>query len=396
MGKKHCCILVLAFWALTSDSCIIAVQGAFALEAAKKKTDNASAAPGAVSSASLSARALKELQEKNYRAALKSAEQWLSIQPDAKFAYFIKGKAQGGLGDREKAIKSMTAAIKLDPKMAIAYGERGWFLLSKKRYQEAESDFSTVVALKPSALAYSSRAAANSRLGRDRAVIADCTKSIQLDPRNAAAYELRARALFKTGPYDRCIEDWKKAIALEPKDARLREGLGLALSKTYDHEAVIEEMTKAIDSGVKTLEVYKIRADAFYKQENYKQCAEDLTVILTKFGTVDPWKRWDYLKLRARAFLRNGEYAKAEKDCTDALAVAIDDSKSYFSRADAREHMGKFKEAVKDLTQVIKLDPNDGRAFSMRAKIYEHIGEKGKADSDRKAAIRLGDKQWGI
>ena len=94
--------------------------------------------------------------------------------------------------------------------------------------------------------------------------------------------------------------------------------------------------------------------------------------------------------------MRNKEYAKAERDCTDALVIAVDDSKSYFSRADAREHLGKFKEAVQDLTQVIKYDPNDGRAFSMRAKIYEHIGEKAKADSDRKAAIRLGDKQWGI
>ncbi len=68
-------------------------------------------------------------------------------------------------------------------------------------------------------------------------------------------------------------------------------------------------MTRAINSGVKTLEIYKIRADALYKEEQYKRCAEDLTVILTKFNTVDKWKRWDYLKLRARCVLRNKEYA---------------------------------------------------------------------------------------
>jgi tetratricopeptide (TPR) repeat protein len=241
-----------------------------------------------------------------------------------------------------------------------------------------------------------SRAQANFKLGRNKAVIADCTKAIQLDPKNLGAYELRASALFKTGPYESSVADWKTAVSLDPKAERLWRGLGLALSKTYDHEAVIAEMTRAINSGVKTLEIYKIRADALYKEEQYKRCAEDLTVILTKFNTADKWKRWDYLKLRARSYLRNKEYAKAEKDCTEALIIAPDDSKSYFARADAREHLGKYKEAVQDLTSVIKYDPNDGRAFSIRGKIYEHLGQQAKADSDRKAAIKLGDKQWGI
>ncbi len=241
-----------------------------------------------------------------------------------------------------------------------------------------------------------SRAQANFKLGRDRAVIADCTKAIQLDPKNLTAYELRASAQFKTGPYEASVEDWKKAVALDPKAERLWRGLGLALAKTYDHEAVIAEMTRAINSGVKTLEIYKIRADASYKEEDYKRCADDLTVILTRFNISDKWKRWDYLKLRARSYLRNKEYVKSEKDSTEAIAIAPDDSKSYFSRADAREHLGKYKEAVQDLTSVIKYDPNNGRAFSIRGKIFEHLGQQAKADSDRKAAIKLGEKQWGI
>jgi Tfp pilus assembly protein PilF len=111
---------------------------------------------------------------------------------------------------------------------------------------------------------------------------------------------------------------------------------------------------------------------------------------------VEKWTSWDYYKLRGRSYLRNKQYAKAEKDFTEALKIAPDDGKSYFSRADVRERMGKYKEAIQDLTLTIKWDPNNGRAFSMRAKIYEHLGETARAASDRKAAVKLGEKQWGI
>lgn len=396
MEKLRCTILLFACLAFGAGDSIFETQEAFALEASKKRPAGASAVVGTASSSSLSTRAWKDLNEKNYRAALKSAEQWLSREPKAASAYYVKGKAYAGLGDKDRAIAALNQAIKLDPKMSIAYGERGWQLYFKGRYKEAEGDFSTLIVLNPAAASYTSRAYANSKMNRTRAVIADATKSIELNPRDVQAYELRANALFQTGPYDDCIEDWRKAIALAPKNERLRRGLGLVLAKSTQHEMVAEEMTKAIDSGLKGQELYQLRADAFYKLEKYQQCADDLTLLLTKFGPVEKWTSWDYYKLRGRCYLRNKQYAKAEKDFTEALTIAPDDSKSYFSRADVRERMGKYKEAIQDLTRTIKWDPNNGRAFSMRAKIYEHLGETARAASDRKAAVKLGEKQWGI
>ncbi len=373
-----------------------AVPTSLCAETSKKTSSSAAATAGSVSGSSLYSKIAKELDGKNFSAALKTAEQWISREPKSAVAYYLKGRALTELGNKDRAIEAFSQAIKLDPKMHAAYKDRGWLLYFKGHYKQSESDFTTVVTLNPGAPAYTGRAYANAKLGNVKGVIADCTRSIQLDPKDRDAYELRANAYFKIGPYELSVEDWKKACALEPKAERLWRGLGMALAKTYDHDAVIEEMTRAINSGVKTLEIYKIRADASYKNENYKQAAEDLTVILTKFGPIEKWQRWDYLKLRARSYLRGREYAKAEKDCTDALAIAPDDSKSYFCRGDVREHMGKYKESIQDLTQVIKLDPNEGRAFSIRGKIYEHLGQTAKAASDRKAAIKLGDKQWGI
>ncbi len=170
----------------------------------------------------------------------------------------------------------------------------------------------------------------------------------------------------------------------------------MVIAKTGENEFLINEVTKSIKSGLKSYRLYEMRADAYYREEMYEKAAEDLTVILSMPIAKDKWKRWEFLKLRGRCYLRSKQYVKAEKDCTEALAIAPDDSKTYFCRADVRERMGKYKESIDDLTKTIKFDPGNGRAFSMRAKIYEQLGEKQKAAADRKEAIRLGDKQWGI
>jgi tetratricopeptide (TPR) repeat protein len=243
---------------------------------------------------------------------------------------------------------------------------------------------------------YFCRAENNVKLGRIRAAIDDATKAIEFDPKNWQAYELRALQYFKVGPYQNSIDDFHKAIELAPKELRLREGLVKVVAKTGESEFVIDEATRAIKSGFTSSFLYQQRADAYYRSEMYENAAKDLTVVLSMPMAKDKWKRWDLLKLRGRCYLRSKQFANAEKDCTEALAIAPDDSKTYFCRADVRDRMGKYKEAIDDLNSNIKYDPANGRAFSMRAKIYEHLGQKQKADADRKEAIRLGDKQWGI
>jgi tetratricopeptide (TPR) repeat protein len=49
--------------------------------------------------------------------------------------------------------------------------------------------------------------------------IADHTKAIEADPRNASAYESRGAAYESKGDHDRAIADYTKAIEIEPKNA---------------------------------------------------------------------------------------------------------------------------------------------------------------------------------
>jgi tetratricopeptide (TPR) repeat protein len=87
-------------------------------------------------------------------------------------------------GDLERAIVDFDAAIKLDPKLAVAYHDRG--------------------------TAYGLRG------DNDRA-IADFTAAIKLDPKNAVAFNNRGFAYRNKGETDKALADFSDAIGLDPK-----------------------------------------------------------------------------------------------------------------------------------------------------------------------------------
>lgn len=306
-----------------------------------------------------------------------------------------KSSAKIGSTNDETRISELTKAIKIKPNDDYLYLLRAHHYLNQKRYDQAITDLTSSIKVKPTAAAYLARAKVLFDKGQFKASIVDSSKVIELDQKQWIAYEIRANCYLKNGPYESSTQDWKKAIALNPKLERLRVGLAASLARAYEHEAEVEALTDAFKAGMKGKELYRLRADALYKDEKYAEAAEDLTRVLDDYKS-DKWERWDLYKLRARANLRSKQFLKAEKDCTEALLIAPDDSKTYYCRADVRDHMGKFKEAIDDLNTTIKFDPQNGRAYSMRAKIYEHLGDKRKAAADRASALKLGDQQWGI
>ena len=90
---------------------------------------------------------------------------------------------------------TINEALRLDPKLAMAYNNRG-FAYSKK------GDL-------------------------DRA-IADFDEAIRLDPKYALAYLNRGNAYYRKGDQDRAIADYNEAIRLDPKLALAYYNRGIA------------------------------------------------------------------------------------------------------------------------------------------------------------------------
>ena len=105
----------------------------------------------------------------------------------------------GKHSDPSKALALLTEAIKLDPKYATAYNNRG--------------------------LAYSD-------LGQIPRAIQDFDQAIKLDPKDAEAYYNRGLAYLRLGQYARAIQDFDHAIRLDPKFAQAYNNRGACLSSS--------------------------------------------------------------------------------------------------------------------------------------------------------------------
>ena len=135
----------------------------------------------------------------------------------------------------DRAIADYTEAIRLDPKYAIAYSNRGLAYRDKGEHDRAIADYTEAIRLDPKyANAYNNRGLAYWRKGENDRAIADYTEAIRLDPKYANAYNNRGLAYRDKGDTDRAIADFTEAIRLDPKFAHAYVNRGLAYEKLAD------------------------------------------------------------------------------------------------------------------------------------------------------------------
>jgi tetratricopeptide (TPR) repeat protein len=95
--------------------------------------------------------------------------------------FFEQGKKYNSVEKADQAIENYSKAIKINPKFAKAYNNRGIAYIWKKQYDLA---------------------------------IADLSKAIELDPKNGKAYNNRAVVYSYQGEADKARQDLQKAQSL--------------------------------------------------------------------------------------------------------------------------------------------------------------------------------------
>ncbi len=108
----------------------------------------------------------------------------------------------------------------------------------------------------------------------------------------------------------------------------------------------------------------------------------------------DPKESGNYY-WRARCFGRAGEHDQAMADYTEVIRLDPKAAVAYFDRGQCHAQKDQHDQAIADFTEAIRLDPNeannyDGSPHCERGRCYDQTGEHDKAIADFKEALRVG------
>jgi tetratricopeptide (TPR) repeat protein len=182
-----------------------------------------------------------------------------------------------------------------------------------------------------------SRGCAFERKGETDKAIADYTKAIDLDIRDAEAYYNRGAAFYKNGDVDKAIADWTKAIDLNPKHAYVYNSRGYAFAGKGDFDKAIEDWTKAIELNPRDAEPYYNRGLALSAKHDFDKALLDISSAIA----INPQKACFYFS-RAKVYFSKGDKTNALQDFTKAIEL---DSRY---KIEIKKMFGRLQEYAED------------------------------------------------
>jgi tetratricopeptide (TPR) repeat protein len=265
--------------------------------------------------------------------------------------FFLQAEEKLNRQDFKGAIADYDQAIRLNPKLAVAYNGRGNARYELRDKQGAIADLEQAIRLDPKlAMAYNNRGGVRNELGDHRNAIADFDQAIRLDPNFALAYNNRGGARNELGDHRNAIADLDQAIRLDPKLASSYNNRGFARNALGDKRGAIADFDQAIRLDSKHASAYNYRGKARYELGDKQGAIMDFEQVIR----LDP------------------KYASA-----------------YANRGGMRYLLGNKQGAITDLDQAIRLDPKSAEPYNTRGQVRNELGDKQGAVSDFQQAAAL-------
>jgi tetratricopeptide (TPR) repeat protein len=227
---------------------------------------------------------------------------------------YARGKDLASNDNLEGAVADFSEAIRLDPKFADAYVQRGHAMFKTGNVERAIADFSQALQIDPhNVAAFKARGMAMLYKGDENGAIINLTKAIQyaeLDPGAVPAVEVffarRSRATLygRKQLYERELADLTAMI-----DGYWRDpGLAAALRTTYRDQGAAALMAS----------IYRLRAGVHQKRSDLDAAIGDLSLALQ----LDSQRTLQYLIERGRLLEAAGRREQAIADYRQALELS--------------------------------------------------------------------------
>lgn len=181
-------------------------------------------------------RATLKLEAGDVNGALVDLTRVIEISPTYAMSFYNRGNIYLGKSEYERAIEDFTSSLKILDGMtnsydrrahAMSYNNRGNAFMALGRHKEALADYRRSLEIIPNSFeAITGLGSAKQQLGDHAGAVADYTRALEMVPDNVLILTNRAGANEQVNK-EAALADYTKLIGLEPKDAHLHARRGL-------------------------------------------------------------------------------------------------------------------------------------------------------------------------
>ncbi len=326
-------------------------------------------------------------ERQDYRRAIQIWNRVVQLDPKLAMAYSNRGGAYRDLDQPQRAIQDFDQAIRLDPNDTAAYNNRGVAYADLGQRQRAIQDYDQAIQLDSKyAAAYNNRGADYAALGQHQRAIQDFDQAIQLDPKLATAYSNRGLAYTDLGQHERAIQDYNQAVQLDPQDATAYYNRGLAYRALSQPQRAIQDYDQAIQIAPKLAKAYNSRGNAYGDLGQHQRAIQDYDQAIQ----LDP-KDAAYTN-RGNAYAALGQYQRAIQDYDQAIQLNPQYAAAYYNRGLTYADLGQPQRAIQDYDQALQLDPKDAAAYGNRGLVHLALGDYELAIADFSQVVALDPK----
>ena len=350
-----------------------------------------------VTTASLSAMALakvglakKALSARQYTKALAALDEAIRLDPKTAEAFNQRGNAHFAMGDRQKAIADYSEAIRLAPQSADPYSNRGYAYKQQGDLAKAIADYGEAIRREPANAEYFNlRGIAHYDADQLDKALADYTEAVRLDPKFKSPYYNRGMVHRDRGDDQAAIADFTAALRIDPDYRNALQKRGRCSISTKQYDKAIADYDRAIRLDPHFALAFQERGLAYDNRGDPQKAIADYTEAIR----LNPQDAVSHNN-RGLIYHNRGEYDKALADYDEAIRLAPKSALYHRHRGDTYRKTEDYDRAIADYNQAIRLDPKYVAAYNARGLAYDDRGDPDTAIADYTEAVRLDPTYW--
>jgi tetratricopeptide (TPR) repeat protein len=192
------------------------------------------------------------------------------------------GMVDTKLKNYKSAIHFLDSAIKLEPKNAELFVNRGWAHQEMLDTAQATADYQKSLALNPEgSLARHNLAALSAKKGNLKEGEKLLTEAIERNPEEPHFHVARAINYTAQGDYTKALLDYNAAIQLDITDPDTWMRRGLVKEKLKDLNGALADYTQSIKLKDDNEKVWLHRGDLMMQLNKVKDAIEDYSIAIT-------------------------------------------------------------------------------------------------------------------